>query len=651
MMNQTNFNKRKKIITLSSLLLFFMAIVPSCSDGEEETFHPGGSKKPDIEVPKKALDYSQLTAVNHPRLLMNTEDFTALKAKITAGTDANLTLLHNTIIGLANSQGMASTTLVYQLDASNKRILDVSRNALLRIFSCAYAYRMTGDAKYLTHAEADLNTVCNFPDWNAARHFLDVGEMAAGVALGYDWLYNELSPATKTKAAQTILSHAFTPARNKTWNLDFYAATNNWNQVCNGGLVCAAIAIYETTPAIAKEMIETSVASNAVSLQALYSPDGNYPEGAGYWCYGTTYQVLINAALESSLGMDAGLSDTPGFARTAEYMLFMTGLNNKFFNYSDCAQSSTPVLATWWFAAKYNNPSLLCRELQALNEGRYTSSEERRLLPMLMAFAGKLNLTDVHPPTDKIWSGRGETPVVLVHTDWTYSDTDKYLGIKGGRAHTSHGHMDAGSFVYDAYGQRWAMDFGLQSYTTLETPLAALGGSLFDMEQNSMRWNVFRLNNMNHNTITINGALHRVNGFASLTSVLNSPTELGGVFDLTDVVSDQAASAVRTVKIVNDKDLVVIDAIRAKTNQSANVRWCMVTPAVPTVGANGITLTNGNKVMNLTTTADLKVNYKQWSTTGPNTYDAPNPGTYMVGFEASVTANQLVTFTTTLSPK
>ena len=44
----------------------------------------------------------------------------------------NLTLLHNTIMGVCNSKGMNATALTYKLDASNKRILDVSRDALLR---------------------------------------------------------------------------------------------------------------------------------------------------------------------------------------------------------------------------------------------------------------------------------------------------------------------------------------------------------------------------------------------------------------------------------------------------------------------------------------------------------------------------------------
>lgn len=642
----------KTILFKTIIIAFFVGMTAGCSDEDENRFRPGSThEKPNPTEPEGGLDFSKLTADNHPRLLMNDEAFTALKAKVNANTSANLTLLHNTIMGVCNSKGMNAADLVYKLDASNKRILDVSRDALLRIFTCAYAYRMTGDAKYLTKAEKDINAVCNFPDWNSKRHFLDVGEMATAVAFGYDWLYNELSTATRTKAANALLKFAFQQAQEKNWNLNFYEATNNWNQVCNGGLVCAALASYENNPSEAKDMIEKALESNKPALEVMYSPDGNYPEGSGYWCYGTLYQVLMLAALDSTLGTDNGLSSTPGFSKTAEYMLYMTGLNSKFFNYSDCAPSSTAALASWWFADKYNNPSLLYNELKMLKNGEYASCAENRLLPMIMAFANNLNLDAVSAPSNKLWSGKGETPVVMVHTDWTYTDTDKYLGIKGGMAGSSHGHMDAGSFVYDAYGVRWSMDFGLQSYTTLESVLAGLGGNLWDMGQNSMRWDVFRLNNLNHSTLSINDARHRVGGAATLTSTINTATELGAIFNLTDVVSDQAASATRTVKIVNDENLVVIDEIKARTDKSAKVRWCMVTPAVPTVESNRIVLTNGSKVMYLTASGTVKPSYKTWSTTSENSYDQANPGTYMVGFEATVTANQTASFTTTLTPK
>lgn len=640
----------KKILSKTpiAITILLCCLLSFCSEKAGDNFVPGSSEK---EENTEENGFSSLTAENHPRLLMNSDDFTTLQNKLSSNPDENLTLLHNTIMSVSRSTGLDPQPLTYKLDSSNKRILDVSRNALIRIFTCAYAYRMTGETQFLTKAETDINAVCDFINWNAERHFLDAAEMATAVAFGYDWLYNELKESTRSNAANALNLFAFQPALNGKWNLNFYEANNNWNQVCNGGLVTAALAVYERVSKEAEEIIEKAIESNKTAIEAMYSPDGNYSEGPGYWCYGTLYQALMLSALNSTLGSDGGLSNVPGFSKTGEYMLYTVGLNNRFFNYADCAPGAVPALALWYFADRFNDPSLLFNELRMLQSGKYSTSSEVRLLPMLMAFAKDLNLDGIQKPTKKLWSGKGETPVVMVHTDWTYTDSDKYLGIKGGKANSSHGHMDAGSFVYDAYGVRWSMDFGLQSYTTLETQLAALGGNLWDMGQNSMRWDVFRLNSLNHSTISINDAKHLVNGSATLVTVIENETEIGATFDLTAAVSNQAASAIRTVKIVEDKDLIVEDRIKARTDKAAKVRWTMVTPATPTIESNRIALTFGGKTMYLSAKSTTGITYKTWSTTSQNSYDAPNPGTYMVGFESTVPAGQSVTFTTTLTPK
>ena len=125
----------KTILFKTIIIAFFVGTAVSCSDEDENRFRPGSThEKPNPTEPEGGLDYSKLTADNHPRLLMNAEAFTALKAKVDANASANLTLLHNTIMGVCNSKGMNATALTYKLDASNKRILDVSRDALLRIF-------------------------------------------------------------------------------------------------------------------------------------------------------------------------------------------------------------------------------------------------------------------------------------------------------------------------------------------------------------------------------------------------------------------------------------------------------------------------------------------------------------------------------------
>lgn len=63
---------------------------------------------------------------------------------------------------------------------------------------------------------------------------------------------------------------------------------------------------------IRQKIIERCLLTNPKALSA-YGPDGGYPEGFHYWGYGTSFQVLLIAALESALGTDAGLSEYPGF--------------------------------------------------------------------------------------------------------------------------------------------------------------------------------------------------------------------------------------------------------------------------------------------------------------------------------------------------
>lgn len=220
-------------------------------------------------------DYDRLTADRHPRLLMDDEAFGSLMEQVRAGNNQVLNRLHATNLRNADIHGLAAAPLAYQLDAAEKRILHISSAALLRIFSCAYAYRATGDSKYLDHAENDINTVCNFPDWNGHRHYLDVGEMAAAVALGYDWLYADLKPETRANAERALREYAFDTA--EPYGSSFYNKVSNWNQVCNAGLVCGALAVYETCPETAEAIIEKSLESNRTAVEALYAPPRKLP--------------------------------------------------------------------------------------------------------------------------------------------------------------------------------------------------------------------------------------------------------------------------------------------------------------------------------------------------------------------------------------
>lgn len=65
-----------------------------------------------------------------------------------------------------------------------------------------------------------------------------------------------------------------------------------------------ALVVLEDHPEEAREIIERALSTVGLTLKG-YGPDGAYPEGYNYWGYGTTFQVLLNAALEPPWGLTA----------------------------------------------------------------------------------------------------------------------------------------------------------------------------------------------------------------------------------------------------------------------------------------------------------------------------------------------------------
>ena len=70
------------------------------------------------------------------------------------------------------------------------------------IITTALAYKLTGNTAYLTRAVAEMENAASFADWNPKKHFLDTAAIMTGMAIGYDWLYNDLSDSQKTAIAK-----------------------------------------------------------------------------------------------------------------------------------------------------------------------------------------------------------------------------------------------------------------------------------------------------------------------------------------------------------------------------------------------------------------------------------------------------------------
>ncbi|AXY73442.1 DUF4962 domain-containing protein [Paraflavitalea soli] len=573
----------------------------------------------------------------HPRILLLKGEEKAIQKTIAA--DNNWRKVHQAI--LTESDAIVNKPPIERIQIG-RRLLDKSREAIRRIFFLSYAYRTTGQSVYQQRAEKEMLAIAAFSDWNPS-HFLDVAEMTMAMAIGYDWLYDQLSPAARTAIKEAILKKGIEPSLDPKYN-SWLKAEHNWNQVCNAGMTYGAMAIYEDLPELAKQVINRAIETIVLPM-ADYAPNGAYPEGYGYWGYGTSFNVMFISALDKLFGKDFGLSQKPGFLQTAGYLENMTGPSGKPFNYSDAGGGGGLQPAMFWFANKQKDPSLLWVEKSRLLNSQPPSLVGDRLLPAIMLWSAGTHMEKITAPTSAMWVGKGKNPVALMRTSWT-DPAAIFVGMKGGSVSVNHAHMDIGSFVMEADGVRWAMDFGMQDYESLESK----GIKLFGRTQDAQRWTVFRYTNLVHNTLTVNNQHQRVEGYAPITASSAAPSFMHAVTDISAVYKGALAKANRGIAIVNKAYVVVQDEVET-LNEETTIRWTLLTPANVTItGNNQATLTKDGKKLLLEVAAPGKLTMKTWSTDPPNTYDAPNPGTILTGFEVTIPANTKATITVALKP-
>jgi len=571
---------------------------------------------------------------DHPRILLLKGEENQVKANI--NTDYYWKIVHDMIIAECNV--IISNPPVERI-LIGRRLLDKSREALKRIFYLSYAYRITGNRAFLDRAEKEMLAVSAFTDWNPS-HFLDVAEMTMAVAIGYDWLYESLSENTRQVVRDAIINKGLKTSLDSKYN-SWLRATHNWNQVCNAGMTYGALAIWEYDSTLASDIINRACESILLPMED-YKPDGAYPEGYGYWGYGTSFNVMFISAYEKAFGKKFESPATESFLKTAYYMVNMSGPTGQCFNYSDNGSGTGLHPAMFWLASRLGDYSVLYEEMKFLGQMKRASD---RLLPAMMIWNAGITKTLVKEPARLMWTGGGKNPVALMRTSWSNPDAI-FVGLKGGSPRVNHGHMDVGSFVMESEGVRWAMDFGAQDYNSLEQK----GVDLWNMSQNSQRWEVFRYNNFVHNTLTINQQLQRVDGKAEIISSSDNPDFMNAVMDLAPVYSGQLTSAKRGVAIADRKYVIVRDEIQP-VSDNTTVRWTMLTSASVKITDTGTAeLTGNGKRLLLKVTQPSDATIKTWPTDPPHDYDAPNPGTTLAGFEIVVPAGRTTAIEVLLIP-
>jgi len=521
--------------------------------------------------------FAQFADQKHPRLWLRKSGETGIQQKIKS--DPLAAKLHQAALDKADAI-LDAPTCRYDIP-DGRRLLRESRYALDNIMHCSYAWRFTGEEKYLKRAIAELKAACSLKDWNPP-HFLDVAEMATAVAMGYDWLYADLQPAERAMCEKALRDKALRPATelyaDDVWWSD---ARNNWGQVCGSGIALAAIAIQGKDEGLSAPLIRKGL-DLLEKCEHFYTPDGVYPEGPGYWHYGTNYHVKLLAACKT---LKHPVHIPPLFEQSGGSMMDLHSPQRVPFNFSDgkaSVSSKSPAQA--WIAQHFENPAQSNDVRQVLNQAIDENSELKggfRSSPLMILWLPDAVDQNTPLPTHAIF--HGEQSVAVFRSRWT-SDAE-WLAIKGGTPDGGHGHMDVGSFCYDAHGTRWIHDLGSDDYN--------MPGYFHDQ-----RFTYYRLQNRSHNTLEIGGDLQDAE--AQPSSIIASNLEnqpASATFDLTNAYAHSAEKVIRTATFDSRNGAARIhDEIDAPTGE---VIWRVITDAECEIHDNTVILRKQGKSITL----------------------------------------------------
>lgn len=467
-----------------------------------------------------------------------------------------------------------------------RRLLGTSREMLYRMNTLGMVYRLEPDAKILKRIDDEVLAVCAFSDWNPS-HYLDVAEMSMAVAFAVDWVGSDLPAATVEKAKAALIELGIMPSYNKEGNVGWINGNNNWNQVCHGGMIAASIVIAEKDPELAAKTISRALEGMPHALEE-YGPDGVYPEGSTYWGYGTSFTVLTAAMFESAFGTDFGLANYPALKESADFRLWSNAPSGWYFNFADCGdrRSENGDITLAWFGTKTGNSIYFERD-RFLRDPKEMGELAR------YAGAGLVWLSQFKETTKKelpeAWKGGGDNPVVFFRGSGA-NTRQYYFGGKGGRGSVNHGNMDVGSFVFELDGVRWVVDPGNQSYHELEKT----GFNLWGRCQECERWTLLTKNNYGHSTITVNDALHNVDGYSDFID-FKAGSQPQATIDMTEVFGD-LEKITRTYAKPNDYSILIEDNLELKES-AKSITWQLMTTAEVEWTKDGVLLKQDGKTL------------------------------------------------------
>lgn len=515
----------------------------------------------------------------HPRALYSLDEFA--KAKELAATDARAAGWSATTLTAAeNYLKVALPEFAY--DSSNTRVQNlISRSNVLNAY---WAYDMTGDKKYAEDIIKRALACCEYPTWGADRHFLEVGSTTGALGLVIDLFYDEISQSDKNTIAEAMIEMGIKPAIEHYYgraNHNWPTNSNNWNIVCNAGIIIGCLSImdeYETD--ICSDALEKAIKSTE-AMMSTFAPEGAWGEGAAYWDYTVSHVVEASRALENVYGTDFGIMEVPGVLETGYYPFQMSG-NAGMFAYHDAPRvyvlsGSADVL---YIAKRSNDKALAGLQLLTMDKNGAVGGL-RYLLNYDPEYVEEAASMDI----DCLYSS---SQVATVRSGWDSNAV--WLGIHAGANDFPHGHVDLGTFEYEANGARFASEMGKDDYN--------LPG-YWDV----VNRNLYITRAEGHNVYVINpdmGAGQEVRAHSEIKQIEKKPQGSIYTIDMTPAYIKNVSEAQRGFMLSNHRKVFTVqDEIVPQGNDEYYWFWHTVANVEVADDGRSVTLTNSGKKVTL----------------------------------------------------
>lgn len=409
-----------------------------------------------LDRPNKATlksDFEKVTGTGtHPRMFGSKDNILKIFEKAKTNSTVK-TLLDNYLAYAEASLGNTFTTGGHTVKTSSFEVVEA--------FYVAYLY--TGDKKYVDKAKELAFLITDMNGWNHETYFLDVSTWTLVSAEVYDLFYNELTQEERDRIATRVIKLGLEPLRDHYYGSysDWPIRRGNWNTVCNGGGVVAAGLFYGDgyNDDLMLDILEKCFDSYAYALYD-YNPLGGLFESGHYWEFGTEYVTRAVDMFDHVFGTSYGMTSYEGLVNCA-YWPFYLGTSS-----GDWAFADDPPAYDYGRV----NTSYACW-------GAYRSGDlnlQRLRMDRLNDEGGNVYLYDLlYYQDDPTPTKRGEVmqdrfldhvQFLFMRDDAELGDEQFWVGLHAARNNHLHNQWDLGHFEYEAFGIRWAKDYGRERY-------------------------------------------------------------------------------------------------------------------------------------------------------------------------------------------